>query len=93
MGRAAFVVYLLAILGDQKWQRIILISLAVMELVFNLVSIVLIFGGCRPPESLWDHTITGDCWPGDVQVYYGYFQSSMWTLLLLHIQRTNTNDL
>ncbi|RAO69022.1 uncharacterized protein BHQ10_005034 [Talaromyces amestolkiae] len=75
MGRAAFVVYLLAILGGQKWQRIILISLAVMELIFNLVAIVLIFGGCSPPEFLWDHTIGGHCWPGDIQVYYGYFSS------------------
>lgn len=77
MGRAAFVVYLLAILGGQKWQRSILISLAVMELVFNLVSIVLIFAGCTPAASLWDHTIAGTCWPADIQVNWGYFQSSM----------------
>lgn len=77
MGRAAFIAYLLAILGSQKWQRIILISLAVMELIFNLVSIVLIFGTCRPLALLWDYTITGTCSSADIQIYYGYFQSSM----------------
>ncbi|KAF3407058.1 hypothetical protein DPV78_001816 [Talaromyces pinophilus] len=75
MGRAAFIAYLMAILGSQKWQRIILISLAVMELIFNLVSIILIFGTCKPLAVLWDYTITGTCSSADIQIYYGYFQS------------------
>lgn len=92
MGRAAFVVYLLAILGGQKLQRFILISLAVLELIFNLITIILIFGGCTPPDVLWDHTIVGRCWPADIQVNYGYFQSSMSTLLFLHILSTNAKN-
>jgi hypothetical protein len=77
MGRAAFIAYLLAILGSQKWQRIIFISLAVMELAVNLVSMVLIFATCRPPALLWDSTLTGTCMSTDVSTDYGYFQSSM----------------
>ena len=77
MGRAAFIAYLLAILASQKWQRIILISLAVMELIFNLISIILIFSACRPLAFLWDYTINGTCLSGDIQVYYGYFSSGM----------------
>lgn len=92
MGRAAFVVYLLAILGGQKLQRFILISLAVLELIFNLIAIILIFGGCTPPDVLWDHTVVGRCWPADIQVNYGYFQSSMWTLLFLNILSTNAKN-
>ncbi|GAM36807.1 integral membrane protein [Talaromyces pinophilus] len=85
MGRAAFIAYLMAILGSQKWQRIILISLAVMELIFNLVSIILIFGTCKPLAVLWDYTITGTCSSADIQIYYGYFQSIFNVLIDLYL--------
>ncbi|KUL85947.1 hypothetical protein ZTR_06415 [Talaromyces verruculosus] len=85
MGRAGFIAYLLAILGSQKWQRIILISLAVMELIFNLVSIILIFGTCKPLTFLWDYTNAGTCSSADIQIYYGYFQSIFNVLIDLYL--------
>ncbi|EED20455.1 integral membrane protein [Talaromyces stipitatus ATCC 10500] len=75
LGRAAFVLYLLAILGNQKWHRIILIALAVMEVAFNLVSVILIFVDCTPSASLWDYSIPGKCSLDALQLNWGYFQS------------------
>ncbi|EAW15736.1 uncharacterized protein NFIA_050810 [Aspergillus fischeri NRRL 181] len=75
VGRAAFVLYLLAILGGQKWQRIILTALAVMEVVFNSVSIILMFASCTPVSMLWDYAAEGTCAADSIQVDFGYFQS------------------
>ncbi|KAF4151147.1 hypothetical protein CNMCM8927_004166 [Aspergillus lentulus] len=75
IGRAAFVLYLLAILGGQKWQRIILTALAVMEVIFNSVSIILMFASCSPVSMLWDYAVEGTCAADSIQVNFGYFQS------------------
>ncbi|GFF35779.1 hypothetical protein IFM61606_05879 [Aspergillus udagawae] len=75
VGRAAFVLYLLAILGGQKWQRIILTALAVMEVIFNSVVIILMFASCTPVSMLWDYNVAGTCAADSIQVNFGYFQS------------------
>ncbi|RHZ58733.1 uncharacterized protein CDV56_106932 [Aspergillus thermomutatus] len=85
MGRAAFVLYLLAILGGQKWQRIILTALAVMEVIFNFVAIILIFASCSPVSMLWDYTVVGTCQPDSIQVDWGYFQSVFNTFVDLYL--------
>ncbi|KAF7114018.1 hypothetical protein CNMCM5793_006201 [Aspergillus hiratsukae] len=85
VGRAAFVLYLLAILGGQKWQRIILTALAVLEMIFNSVSIILIFASCTPVSMLWDYAAEGTCAPDYIQINWGYFQSVFNTFVDLYL--------
>jgi hypothetical protein len=75
------VLYLLAILGGQKWQRIILTALAVLEVIFNCVSVILIFTSCTPVAILWDYNMPGTCAPMDIQINFGYLQSSFNTFV------------
>ncbi|KAH1486164.1 hypothetical protein LV164_007222 [Aspergillus fumigatus] len=76
VGRAVFVLYLLAILGGQKGQRIILTALAILEMVFNSVSVILIFATCTPVSMVWDYAAEGTCTATSIQVNFGYFQST-----------------
>ncbi|EAW08699.1 uncharacterized protein ACLA_096320 [Aspergillus clavatus NRRL 1] len=76
-GRAAFVLYLLAILGTKKWHRIILITLAVLEVAVNAVPIILIFASCKPASAVWDYQIDGICISDEVQVRFGFFQNKV----------------
>ncbi|KAK9625029.1 hypothetical protein V6Z98_005127 [Aspergillus fumigatus] len=76
VGRAAFVLYLLAILGGQKGRRIILTALAILEMVFNSVSVILIFATCTPVSMVWDYAAEGTCTATSIQVNFGYFQST-----------------
>lgn len=85
VGRAAFVLYLLAILGGQKWQRIILTALAVLEVIFNSVSVILIFATCTPVAMLWDYTMPGTCAPIDILIDFGYLQSVFNTFVDLYL--------
>ncbi|KAK9583962.1 hypothetical protein V6000_006577 [Aspergillus fumigatus] len=67
VGRAAFVLYLLAILGGQKGRRIILTALAILEMVFNSVSVILIFATCTPVSMVWDYAAEGTCTATSIQ--------------------------
>lgn len=75
--RVAFILYLLAILGGEKKHRIILSTLATLEVVFNAVSIILIFTSCKNVRTLWNKDINSECAAPDRQIRYGYFQSGM----------------
>lgn len=77
--------YLLAILGGQKWQRIILTALAVLEVIFNSVSVILIFATCTPVAMLWDYTMPGTCAPIDILIDFGYLQSVFNTFVDLYL--------
>jgi hypothetical protein len=85
------VLYLLAILGGQKWQRIILTALAVMEVIFNSVVIILMFASCTPVSMLWDYNVAGSCAADSIQVKFGYFQSGMSLSRFPNIQRKRTD--
>ncbi|GIK06424.1 hypothetical protein Aspvir_002074 [Aspergillus viridinutans] len=76
LGRAAFVLYLLAILGGKKWQRIILTALAVMEVIINSVVVIMLFASCTPVSMLWDYAVEGTCVSDTIQINFGYFQSA-----------------
>ena len=75
--RVAFIIYLLAILGGEKKHGIILSALAALEVVFNAVSIILIFTGCKNVRAIWNTAINSECASPNIQIRYGYFQSGM----------------
>lgn len=71
-GRVAFILYLQAILGGEMKHRIILLMLAILEVTFNAVSIILIFTDCKNLQSIWNEGSYGCLIP---QKRYAYFQS------------------
>ncbi|KAM0542644.1 hypothetical protein ACHAPJ_012723 [Fusarium lateritium] len=46
-----------------------------IQLIFAVVSVIIIFVQCRPPEFMWDQTIDGTCWSPDVFNYSSYIVS------------------
>ena len=74
-GRVAFILYLQAILGGEMKHKIILLTLATLEVTFNVVSIILIFTSCEDVQSIWYKGDSSGCLTR--QKRYGYFQSGM----------------
>ena len=72
-GRVAFILYLQAIPGGEKKHRIILLTLAILEVTFNAVSIILIFTNCKDLQPTWNKDLPNECLTG--QKCYAYFQS------------------
>jgi hypothetical protein len=72
-GRVAFILYLQAILGGEMKHRIILLTLAILEVAFNAVSIILIFTYCKNVELISNKALHVECL--NRQKQYAYFQS------------------
>jgi hypothetical protein len=72
-GRVAFILYLQAILGGEMKHKIILLTLATLEVTFNVVSIILIFTSCEDVQSIWYKGASSGCLTR--QKRYAYFQS------------------
>ncbi|KAJ5985735.1 hypothetical protein N7522_012931 [Penicillium canescens] len=84
-GRVAFVLYLQAILGGETKHRIILLTLAILEVTFNAVSIILIFTGCKDLQlqSTWNKGLPRGCLTR--QARYAYFQTAFNTAVDLYL--------
>lgn len=75
VGRIAFIVYLVGLLGTAGKRRIILYVLGGVQLVTNIVSILILFLQCPSHGSaIWNRPQEDKCWDVHVQAYYGYFQ-------------------
>ncbi|KAL4978279.1 hypothetical protein BDW66DRAFT_130698 [Aspergillus desertorum] len=49
----------------------LLLGMSILQVVFAMVSVFLIFLQCKPTAALWDHTITdATCW--DQAIFYGF---------------------
>ncbi|KAJ6037840.1 hypothetical protein N7460_007611 [Penicillium canescens] len=82
-GRVAFILYLQAILGGEKKHRIILLTLAILEVTFNAVSIILTFTNCKDLQPTWNKDLPNECLTG--QKCYAYFQSAFNTAVDLYL--------
>ncbi|KAJ6022660.1 hypothetical protein N7499_007974 [Penicillium canescens] len=84
-GRVAFILYLQAILGGETKHRIILLTLAILEVTFNAVSIILIFTGCKDLQlqSTWNKGLPRGCLTR--QARYAYFQTAFNTAVDLYL--------
>lgn len=79
LGRVAFTIYVLHLLGSEKSQKIILRALVAAQLVTNVVSILIMFLQCPSHGSaIWNRPGKAKCWDVRVQAYYGYFQGCMY---------------
>ncbi|KAJ6033779.1 uncharacterized protein N7446_007928 [Penicillium canescens] len=82
-GCVAFILYLQVILGGEKKHRIILLTLAILEVAFNAVSIILIFTNCKDLQPIWNKDLPNECLTG--QKCYAYFQSAFNTAVDLYL--------
>ena len=75
LGRIAFIVYVIGLLGIEKRYKVILWFLLSLQLVTNGIFIIIIFAQCPAHGSaIWNRPVRSKCWDPHVQAYYGYFQ-------------------
>jgi hypothetical protein len=54
--------------------------MSIMQVVFAMISVILIFVQCKPTAALWDHSIQGDCWPESIFYDFSYWVSAYTTM-------------
>lgn len=75
IGRIAFALFIISILGTKKAHRTVLWALIGAQIIINALFILIIFLQCPGHASaIWNKTGEGKCWDLRVQTYYGYFQ-------------------
>lgn len=82
LGRIAFAVYMLKLVGPDRKKRWTLLFCIVFSAIVNVLCIILIFAQCEHVQSIYDTHVDGRCWSKNVQARYGYFQGVR--VLVLH---------
>jgi hypothetical protein len=54
--------------------------MAILQVVFAMITIALAFGQCRPTNKLWEKTLPGSCWNPNVLNYFSYWLCAYTTL-------------
>lgn len=73
-GRAAFTLYLLNILRQERYLGWILWLIFTLQIIINIVSVATILAQCQDINSLWDAHVGTACWNPNVERIYGYVQ-------------------
>ncbi|PYH63317.1 uncharacterized protein BO88DRAFT_376536 [Aspergillus vadensis CBS 113365] len=76
-GRAAFTLYLLNILRQERYLGWILWFVFALQIIINIVSVATILAQCQDIDSLWDVRVSTTCWDPNVERIYGYVQCCM----------------
>ncbi|OQD89751.1 hypothetical protein PENANT_c002G07823 [Penicillium antarcticum] len=77
LGRIAFTVFIVGLLGTKKTYRVILWVLVGLQIVTNVMFIIILFAQCPGHASaIWSQDGNGKCWDVRVQAYYGYYQGA-----------------
>ncbi|KAJ5358158.1 hypothetical protein N7541_005316 [Penicillium brevicompactum] len=77
LGRIAFIVFVVRLLGTRRLYRVILWMLVGLQLVTNFVLIIILFVQCPGHASaIWAPSGKDNCWDVRVQAYYGYYQGA-----------------
>ncbi|PYI05847.1 hypothetical protein BO78DRAFT_316966 [Aspergillus sclerotiicarbonarius CBS 121057] len=80
VGRAAFSLYLLNILRQQRFVWFLLWVIFVLQIIINIVSVVTVLAQCKNINSIWDTTVVTTCWDPNVDRIYAYVQCSINTV-------------
>jgi hypothetical protein len=54
--------------------------MAILQVVFAMITIALAFGQCQPTNKLWEKTLPGSCWNSNVLNYFSYWLCAYTTL-------------
>ncbi|KAL4949631.1 hypothetical protein BDW69DRAFT_173915, partial [Aspergillus filifer] len=58
----------------------LLLGMTILQVIFAIISVILIFAQCKPTAALWDHTIQGQCWPQHIFYDFMYWTSAYTTM-------------
>ncbi|KAL4862147.1 hypothetical protein BDV12DRAFT_203329 [Aspergillus spectabilis] len=58
----------------------LLLGMSILQVIFALISVILIFVQCKPTAALWDHSIQGNCWPQSIFYDFNYWVSAYTTM-------------
>ncbi|KAL6228725.1 hypothetical protein BDW75DRAFT_226373 [Aspergillus navahoensis] len=58
----------------------LLLGMSVLQVIFALISVILIFVQCKPTAALWDRSIQGDCWSPSIFYGFNYWVSAYTTM-------------
>ncbi|EAW08571.1 uncharacterized protein ACLA_033070 [Aspergillus clavatus NRRL 1] len=76
IARCSFILYLLAILGNNRKYQIALWVAMLLQLAGNIVSALLPLTICRDVRILWDETVQTTCGNGVAVVRFAYYSNS-----------------
>ncbi|GAM38536.1 hypothetical protein TCE0_033f09330 [Talaromyces pinophilus] len=76
IARCSFILYLLAILGNNKTYRYALWAVMIWQLAGNIVSAVLPLSICRNVNILWDWTVKTTCGNTVAVIQFAYYSNS-----------------
>ncbi|KAF1842234.1 uncharacterized protein K460DRAFT_358873 [Cucurbitaria berberidis CBS 394.84] len=58
----------------------ILYGMAILQVIFAVITMTLAFSQCRPTQKLWEKTLPGSCWNPNVLNYFSYWLCAYTTL-------------
>ncbi|KAL4946433.1 hypothetical protein BDV06DRAFT_182541 [Aspergillus oleicola] len=58
----------------------LLLGMSILQVIFALISVILIFAQCKPTAALWDNSIQGNCWPQSIFYDFMYWTSAYTTM-------------
>jgi hypothetical protein len=68
------------LLDPNPRRTVILYGMAILQVVFAMITISLAFAQCRPTRKLWEKTLPGSCWSPNVLNYFSYWLCAYTTL-------------
>ncbi|RYN21096.1 hypothetical protein AA0112_g10462 [Alternaria arborescens] len=54
--------------------------MAILQVIFAIITIALVFAQCQPTSKLWEKTLPGSCWSPDYVNYFSYWLCAYTTL-------------
>lgn len=75
VGRCAFVLYLLGIVGTERHHWLILWFFFALQVIINSISVILMFAQCPDIRALWNPKFSAGCLPHGVQKNYAVVQT------------------
>jgi len=54
--------------------------MAILQVIFAIITIILAFAQCQPTSKLWEKTLPGSCWSPNVLNYFSYWLCAYTTL-------------
>ena len=67
-----------------KWQQGFLFGIPILQCIICMISSIVAFTECSPPQSLWDNEVRGDCISTDAIVAILYLNSGKFENFTLH---------
>ncbi|KAJ5976448.1 hypothetical protein N7481_010155, partial [Penicillium waksmanii] len=76
LGRCAFILYLLGIVGTERLHHIILWLFIALQIIINGVSVIIAYTQCSDVRGIWNPEFSAGCSFGNLQGVYGIVQTS-----------------